>query len=85
MLALLLFFVSLFLPVPRGTWYFGRHPQWIVAVDSAGLTLGPTSQAQIVLSFVPLVAAELFVFGTFLWLIRRLIGAMLRVGHPAAR
>ena len=59
LLALLLCFVSTLLPVSHGRWYVGHRPQWMVAIDSAGLTLGPTDRARVVLGPGPLVGVEL--------------------------
>lgn len=73
LLMLFLFWVSLFLPIPRGRWYVGHRSQWIVAIDGAGLTLGPTDRASVVLGVAPLVTIELLVLCLPTWLIATLL------------
>ena len=49
-----------------------HRPQWIVAIDGAGLTLGPTDRATIVLGLGPLIAIELLVLCLAPWAVARL-------------
>jgi hypothetical protein len=53
--------------LPHGRWYVGRNPQWIIASDPAGLTLGPTDRAIVLLSIAQLVMIEVFLLGLIAW------------------
>jgi hypothetical protein len=65
-LGVLLFFAALVLPHPRGIWYFGSRPQWLVAIDVQGLELGPSSNPA-VLGSIPLVVLKMLVVGVPVW------------------
>ena len=84
LLGVILLFAVPFLPVPQGIWYFGHRPQWVLAIDSGGLTLGPYARPVKVLGFVPLIALELVLLTVpFLLGFRYL--RWRRRGRPAAR
>jgi hypothetical protein len=64
-------FVGLFLsPLPIGFWCFGHHRQWLVAVDSEGLILGPYVRP-ISFGIAPLIVANLLVVSLPVWAIWR--------------
>ena len=84
LVGLILLFAVPFLPAPQGIWYFGQRPQWVLAIDSAGLTLGPYERPVRVLGFVPLVALELVLLTIPLLLAVRYL-RWRRRGRPAAR
>ncbi len=83
LLTLFLLWVAWFLPVPRGRWYVGHRQQWIVAIDEAGLTIGPTDRA-VAIGLVPLVTLELLLLCVPIWFFRRL-WVRQRGGRRAAR
>jgi hypothetical protein len=62
-----LFLAAILLPHPQGIWYFGRRPQWLVALDHAGLTIGPSSDA-VLLGRVPVLLVKLAVVALPVWL-----------------
>lgn len=70
--AALLFVAAFALPHPTGIWYFGsQHPKWLVAIDSAGLTVCREGDVPRSSGWVPVIIAKLIVYGSPVWLIWR--------------
>jgi hypothetical protein len=69
--AIILFAAAVALPHPTGIWYFGRNPQWLVAIDSAGLTIGRSDEGPRTSGWVPVIVAKLLVYGLPVWLMWR--------------
>ena len=67
----LMFVAAILLPHPTGIWYFGRRPQWLIAIDSAGLTIGPADTAFRAIGWWPVLTAKMFVYALPTWLIWR--------------
>jgi hypothetical protein len=63
--------LAFLLPQPHGIYYFGHRPQWMVAIDSAGLTIG-TQEHPVLLGSMPVTIAMLLIVGLPLWLMQRL-------------
>jgi hypothetical protein len=80
---MLLSVASLALPHPEGIWYFGRRPQWLVAIDVQGLEIGPTNDPAL-LGWIPLVVFKMLVVGLPVWLIWRYWFHSRRGGASAA-
>jgi len=57
-LAVCSFVVTLALPHPEGIWYFGRRPQWLIAIDVLGLEMGPSTDPAL-LGWIPLVVLKM--------------------------
>ena len=68
LIAAVLFVAALLVPHPEGIWYFGHRPQWMVAIDHAGLTIGPNSGPAL-LGWFPLLVAKLIVIAVPVWLV----------------
>lgn len=66
--AAVLFVAAVVVPFPEGIWYFGHRPQWIVAVDWAGLDVGPSGHT-LSLGVVPVIAAKLLAVSLPVWLV----------------
>ena len=69
-LAVCLFVAAVFVPHPQGIWYFGHRPQWTVAIDSAGLTIGRYPDPMS-LGWVPLLVLKLIVVAVPVWIVWR--------------
>ena len=81
-LGVLLFFAAFALPHPRGIWYFGTHPQWLVAIDVQGLEVGPSSDPS-VLGWIPLVVLKMLAVGLPVWMACRYWSRTRRSTTPA--
>lgn len=77
LIAILLVLGASLIPHPEGIWYVGRRPQWLVAIDHAGLALG-TSSSTMYLGWTPVIAAKLFI----VWLPYRLIWKLATYRRP---
>lgn len=67
-LAFCLFVAAVFLPHPQGIWYFGHRPQWTIAIDSAGLTIGHYPDPMS-LGWVPLLVLKMIVVAVPVWIL----------------
>ncbi|MFT3786799.1 MAG: hypothetical protein QM770_11630 [Tepidisphaeraceae bacterium] len=68
--AALLLYAAFALPHPEGIWYFGRNPQWLVAVQFDGVSIGPVDQPTS-LGWLPLIVLKLCVVSVPVWAISR--------------
>jgi hypothetical protein len=81
-IAIVLFVAAIALPHPHGIWYFGPRPQWLVAIDCAGIAVGRQDHP-VLLGRAPLFALKKFVVSVPIWLIWRYV-IRRRVGQPTA-
>ena len=71
-IAAVLFAAAIALPHPKGIWYFGeQYPKWLVAIDSAGLTICREDDVPRSSGWVPVIAAKLLAYGLPVWLVWR--------------
>ncbi len=62
------------LPLPRGEydWHLGHRPQWLISIDSGGLSVGRTGDQNISIPVEALIFLKLLLVSFSAWLIRRI-------------